>query len=144
MYLILGAVANHMSVPGSNFTFTGFSQLFNDSDSSSFNNRCFVAEDSNLSKQTCQAVLAWGSQDATSQSQNRGFCCSQIGSINWCRIMVWMACVLTPSSTFAAFDQNDSSRLVVLLLEGYLSTTQIMLLNIQVSDQCPAFGQGFW
>ena len=37
MYLILNTVNSHMAAPGSNSTFTDFSQLFNDS--SSFHNR---------------------------------------------------------------------------------------------------------
>jgi len=52
MYLILDAIINHMAqaVPGSNFIFTGFSQLFNDS--SSFHKRYSVAESPDPSNQT--------------------------------------------------------------------------------------------
>ena len=50
MYLILDAVVNHVAALGSNFTFTGFSQLFNDSPL--FYNCWLVAEDPNPSNQT--------------------------------------------------------------------------------------------
>ena len=56
MYPILDVVLNHMAAPGSNFTFTGFPQLFNDS--SSFHAHCFVPEDPNPSNQTA-AELCW-------------------------------------------------------------------------------------